>query len=188
MKASISTAAFVMLFALTACGGDMSKGAFEKLINASLEDRGPFCWALEDMPKDLPVRVNIPFGGKSEVEDSPIISGLVEGGYLEVETEYKNFGIRSMPRADVFTLTDKGRAAGVWDQQSGFCLGRRVVHEILHWTEPVNGMTEVTYTWVLGKRPRWASEELFGEVEGISEPVKATKYFRKTSDGWKDSL
>jgi hypothetical protein len=70
----------------------------------------------------------------------------------------------------------------------GFCIGRREVDEVIRWTEPASEggaqAIRIEYTWKLGDRPSWASEELFSTVPGISKPVEDLAVAQKTSDGW----
>lgn len=167
---------------LVACSGGTSQGAFAQAINAEI-GKERLCWALENMGNArFPINLNVYFSKP----DSPILDGLYKAGYITVERgDEDHFGNLKSIRID---LTDKGKSANVWDPQQGFCVGQRRVHEITQWTEPAANqgilVTQISYTWVLSERPRWVTDEHFGQIEGIKEPVQGVAVAQKTNKGW----
>ncbi|MDP1693362.1 MAG: hypothetical protein Q8L49_15660 [Burkholderiaceae bacterium] len=168
--------------ALTGCGDGLSKSSLAKVIDEHQKTRfKPTCWSVQRVPAQLPLTIGL----TQPPEAHPILGGLGRAGYITA-----HIGRQGLFGADwTIALTEAGRSAGVWDQNKGFCVGQRRVHEVLRWTEPAQGRgattTQVTYTWKLADRPKWVKPELFAEVEGMTEPVESSITLVKTSDGWR---
>lgn len=172
----------VLPLGLAGCGDGLSKGSLAKVIDErqrSSYDRS--CWSVQRVPAQLPLTI----GMGRPPESDPILGGLLRAGLISARPVRQGmFG------ADwTIALTDAGRSAGVWDENKGFCVGQRALHEVLRWTEPAQGrgatFTEVTYTWKLADRPKWVKPDLFAEVQGMKDPVESSITLVKTSDGWR---
>ncbi|PKL98436.1 MAG: hypothetical protein CVV17_10350 [Gammaproteobacteria bacterium HGW-Gammaproteobacteria-7] len=167
---------------LVSCGDSPSKSALAKVIDEhNLETYDPICWMVERKPAQLPLTIGLT---QSPAQD-PILDGLGRSGLITAK-----IGKQGMFGAEwTIALTDAGSSAGVWDENKGFCIGQRRVHEVIRWTEPTQGRTatyiEVTYTWQLEDRPKWVTPEMFPGVEGMVEPVESSITLVKTSDGWR---
>jgi Inner membrane component of T3SS, cytoplasmic domain len=172
-------------------GSDLSKRSLASKLNDAMTSKGHpgrECWALQSMNVTFPVTVE---GGdlSGGPLKHPIVAGLIRGGYVTASQQSRFLGARPGPfDPTVIDLTAKGREEKVWDAAHGFCVGRRVVDEVVRWTEPsaqggVQGI-RIEYTWKLTDQPDWATEELFSEVAGFSRPVEAMAVASKQSDGW----
>lgn len=177
------TVAVLACLILAGCGNGLSKRSLTKLIDAQI-DKEMVCWSLKDMAVDFPLRVNTGWG--SSPQNSPILKGLVTGGYITMAAGGSDFlgNLTSI----AIDLTEKGRSEKVWDPKSGFCVGHRAVDEVKEWTEPAANAavlaTQIHYTWKIVDRPDWATEELFGKMKGMTQPVDDVAYAQKTSEGW----
>lgn len=182
IEQSIPALLVVACMTLVGCGDSPSKGSLAEIIDEhNLKTYEPECWAVKEKPTQLPLTIAL----TQSPEEDPILGGLVRAGLITA----------SMGRQGFFGaewsigLTDAGRSAGVWDENKGFCVGQRRVHEVVRWTEPTQGQTasfiEVTYTWQLEDRPKWLKPEMFPDVRGMIEPVESGITLVKTSDGWR---
>lgn len=167
---------------LAGCGNGLSKGSLAKVIDEQrLKTYKPTCWSVQRVPAQLPLTIGL----AESPERHPILGGLGRAGYITARVGRQGF----FGAEWTIALTDAGRSAGVWDENKGFCVGQRRVHEVVRWTEPTQGrgatFTKVTYTWKLGDRPKWVKPEMFADVEGMTEPVESSITLVKTSDGWR---
>jgi hypothetical protein len=164
-------------------GDGLSKGALKDQINAQLEREGPVCWPEGSNGAS---RIKFPFfvetvpgfvGGVP-----PIVTGLVNGGYLSATPHRQTFGA-----GNVYALTPKGEQAKVWDAQHGFCVGKKQVDEVTDWTAPGEGenAARVNFKWKIVDRASWVDEEAFAAIPGLVEPVQSFSIAQKTNEGWK---
>lgn len=172
---------------LSACGGGLSKGMLAGLIEEQYKNGKQLCWKLENMDgATLPIRVRNRWG--EEPRKHPILAGLAKGDFIMLEDIPGAFG---MTEGTSIQLTEKGTNANVWNPQAGFCVGRKGIDDVLEWTEPGNASstqkTKITYTWKIVDRPRWATDEFFGGIPGMTKPEKDYAVAVKTSNGWRIS-
>ena len=186
-SSALRMASIAVASTLIGCGsGDLSKGSLGKIIDDDLvETNQPECWSLKEKPTSLPV--NVGFGFFSSPQQNPILKGLGEAGYITARRDPSSRSGNTW----VIDMTDEGRKAGVWDEQNGFCVGRKRLHEVIRWTEPAAAsgatITTVTYTWMLKDGPKWVKPDMFPDIDGIAEPVEREMVLVKTSDGWRSA-
>lgn len=159
--------------ALAGCG---EKSDFEKAINAKI-GQTKSCYSLRDNNVSFPVRL-----AKSRTDQvgtgSVILDGAVAQGLMVFDKGWD---------ADILSVTDEGKKAGVWSTKEGVCVGRRVVDEVKEWTEPGKNspqIVRVTYTWKLVDIPGWVDKKEFVSVKGMAEPEEAKIVLVKTNNGW----
>ncbi|MCX8959890.1 hypothetical protein EHW66_21170 [Erwinia psidii] len=162
--------------ALAGCG---EKGDFEKAINAKIS-QSKTCFSLRNNDVTFPVQLFKPrFDETGTGTGSVILDGFVEQGLMAFVKGWDN---------NTPGITDEDKQAKIWDAKEGVCIGRRVVDEVMEWTEPGNGnqkVVRVTYTWKLTDVASWVDKSAFSGVKGTNESADGTMTLVKTSNGWK---
>jgi hypothetical protein len=170
----------LVLSALTGCSGGM-KGQIAKGIGEDLDKEGGLCFSLQEKKKTTwPLRVQrrseLLFDTSPKLD--PILAAMQAAGYITVKTERSDW-------VDVITPTDEARKW--WDDQTGFCVGKKAIAEVVEWTEPnalLGGGIEVKYTWHLVGVPSWAKRPEFKDIKGMSKPAEGDAILQKTNKGW----
>jgi hypothetical protein len=155
-----------------------SKGDLEDAINASLAKLPAHCYSFRSM-----AGVTFPLEIETVGSVNPILAGLQSSGFITLQPGTAMFG-----RTLTLDLTAQSKAAQVWNPQTGFCLGRPQVKEVLSFTEPklergVERMV-VRYSWDLQSRPQWLDPAHFSQIDGVSTPVETSQVLTKTNAGW----
>lgn len=179
------TAGF-LLTTLVACGG-LGDRQIKTALEKSFGDAG-VCWRLNEMEGvTFPIRTDFDPMAK---QSNAVLAGLRQMGYIELgkaEGSNNPYGFFSRPLA-VIDLTPKGKEAGVWDLQRGFCIGHKRVVEVTRFSEPAEQMgvqiSQVEYKWAIKDTPSWMEPAAFSQIDGLREPVEAVAVLRKMSDGW----
>lgn len=171
----------------TGCGDGLTKGRAADALEKSFPTQG-VCWATRDMANSrFPLRVNF---DSSQRDGNAILGALAQSGLVSLSNKHVVgnangvFGHQEM----LVELTDAGRQAQAWHEQHGFCIGTKVVDDVLQWTEPTRAsdvqVSRVSYTWRISRVPTWARAPAFQALQGMDEPVEATATLRKMNDGW----
>lgn len=182
MKAITIASALAALSLLAACGGP--EGDFEEAVNVALA-KDPECWDVSNPNVTFPMKVRASMFAFSDGPD-PILAGLVNGELITLDERGDKWN-----KTYNIDLTEKGRAAEVWTQGEGFCVGTPKVEEIIRFTYADQGANEnaanVEYTWRLHDLPDWVNRNDFAGVEGMTAPVEGSRNVQKSSDGWRAS-
>ena len=168
-----------------ACSDQPSKADIRKAVDATLGQRS--CFNLADMSKPVSWPRKLVegglFGGQATLP--PFIANMEKAGYVRVEHTMEQQGRLLLQNFAVITLTVQ--AAGWWDSQQGWCVGKRAVAEIQEWTLPGKDSGQpmrVRFTWKLVDVPAWAQRREFEGIPGIAEPVESEALLTRTSNGW----
>lgn len=177
------------LFALLAggCGDGLTKGRAEAALEASFGTQDA-CWTPTDIDKRrFPLQANF---DASQKNGNAILGALAQAGLVTLSSKYvagNSVGLLGR-QAMVIDLTEAGRSAGAWHPRNGFCVGTKVVDDVVQWTEPTRDTdaqeSRVFYTWRIDNVPAWARHPAFATLQGMDEPVEATATLRKMNDGW----
>lgn len=180
-------AALLVAAALAGCSGGPSKGDLKDGL-ASYYNEKPqaVCWnVLNSAAVQWPIR--IPTNGMNKTQLG-ILDGLNRSGIATV-TSGPVQGASGFPvMAFTITLTDKGKAAGAWDPQKGFCVGRKNVDQVTEYTIPgkdSEGMSTVKFTWTIDDTPSWVERDKFPQLDGMTTPVNDEAVMAKTNNGWR---
>lgn len=172
--------------ALTGCSGGPSKGDLKDgLVQEYKDHPQSVCWNVENSANvQWPIR--IPTQGMSK-DQVAILDGLNRAGIATVSAQLVQEGFMNV---SVYTinLTDKGRSAGAWDPQKGFCVGTKTVDEVTEFTIPSkdsDGASDVKYTWKLDDLPSWVDRDKFASIPGMTSSVQADELMMKTNNGWR---
>lgn len=171
---------------LTGCARPSEADARSAINAAYREVPQAGCWLpAEHATLTFPVHVML---RDQSMNDLAILNGLNRSGLATVATEEDP----SRP-ADMGTLrlkidlTDKGRAANVWDPKRGFCVGTPVVKDIVSINSDDKGFDQytydVTYTWSYDT-PEWVNRNDFPKLNGMAAPVAAWAPVMKWSKTW----
>ncbi len=171
----------------TGCGDGLTKGRAAAALENSFPTQG-VCWATSDMANTrFPLRVNF---DSSQRDGNAILGALAQSGLVSLSNKHvvgNPNGLLGHP-VMLVELTDAGRQAEAWHEQHGFCIGTKVVDDVLQWTEPTRAsdvqVSRVSYTWRITGVPAWARAPAFHALRGMDEPVEATATLRKMNDGW----
>jgi hypothetical protein len=176
---------------------------FESAINAHLA-QNPKCIgeAAITFPAGVPTApymLELSADYRAKVER---LEALVRLGLLTRRVEREG----TVQQENVYELTSAGRAVhrqfppGRWDPSkpvAAFCYGTAEVDSIVRFTEPAEGLgqvtTEVTYTYRLAQTAPWAEDAglrraypyLEEELATRSTPREATLTLVQASDGWR---
>lgn len=171
----------------TGCGDGLTQGKAAAALEKSFPSQG-VCWATSDMANTrFPLRVNF---DSSQRDGNAILGALAQSGLVSLSNKQVVENPNGLLGHHVMQLdlTDAGRQAEAWDERHGFCIGTKVVDDVLQWTEPTRASdvqeSRVSYTWRIKAVPTWARAPAFRALQGMDEPVEATATLRKMNDGW----
>lgn len=173
--------------ALTGCSGGPSKGDLKEGLAAFYQAKPQAaCWNVVNSANvTWPIRV--PMNGMDKTQLG-ILDGVNRSGIATV-TSGVTQGDGGLPiMALTVTLTDKGKSAGAWDAQKGFCVGTRQVQDVTEFTVPNKdneGMTDVKFTWHYDDLPSWVERDKFPKLDGMAAPVNDEAVMAKTNNGWR---
>lgn len=172
--------------ALTGCSGGPSKGDLKDGLETYFKDKPQaVCWNVENSQAvQWPIR--IPSQGMSK-EQLGILDGLNREGIATVIEVIVPQGFMNVP-AFTINLTDKGRSAGAWDPQKGFCVGTKAVDQVTEFTIPnkeSDGTSDVKFTWKLDDVPSWVDRDKFPKLAGMTSSVTDEALMVKTNNGWR---
>lgn len=166
---------------LSACSGKPSTEDAINVITDDLNASHPsdLCWAPASLA-GLTFPVNVLMSEQTP-RDHGILDGLNRSGLATVQMQVDP----NNPSAAVLhiDLTDKGKAAHVWDPKRGFCVGRPRVEDITSMREDPaqKGAYDVYYTWTFDA-PSWVEREKFPKLRGMAIPAPGDATITRTSD------
>lgn len=171
----------------TGCGDGLTRRSAANALEKSLPSQG-VCWATTDMANTrFPLRVNF---NSSQRNGNAILGALAQSGLVGLSSERVPGDANGLLGREVMLieLTEAGKQAEAWHERYGFCIGTKVVVDVLQWTEPSRATdlreSRVSYTWRITSVPAWARAPAFQALQGMDEPVEATATLRKMNDGW----
>lgn len=184
MTSAIAMGCAVTLCVLPGCG--TSSADFARQLNQKIgEAQGSCVPAYVAAATSFPLNID----GYGSINGS-ILEGLQRDGYINLqEKPVTETSVLPVNRYSyVISLTDKGKTAHVWDAQHGFCVGHKVVKEVVEWTKPTAfralTFTQVTYTWRLDGSPSWTDSPSFDYVPGLRRSETGYAVFVQTNRGW----
>lgn len=186
-KQSRALGALVVVAAtLAGCSGGPSKGDLKDGLAQFFKDKPQaVCWNVANSAAvQWPIR--IPSGGMTK-EQVGILDGLNREGIATVQLGLVQQGFANVS-AFTINLTDKGRSAGAWDPQKGFCVGTKTVDEVTEFTVPNKdneGMSDVKFTWKIDDVPSWVERDKFPKLPGMTVFVNDEAVMAKTNNGWR---
>ena len=179
-------ALIVVAATLVGCSGGPSKGDLKDGLAQYFKDKPQaVCWNVQNSAAvQWPIR--IPSEGMTK-EQVGILDGLNREGIATVQL---GLGQQGFANVSAFTinLTDKGRSAGAWDPQKGFCVGTKTVDEVTEFTVPNKdneGMSDVKFTWKIDDVPSWVERDKFPKLPGMTVFVNDEAVMAKTNNGWR---
>lgn len=175
----------IVAAALAGCSGGPSKGDLKDGLAQYFKDKPDVCWNVENSAAvQWPIR--IPMDGMSK-EQMGILDGVNREGIATVTTGPVPEGFTTV-FAFTINLTDKGRSAGAWDAQKGFCVGKKTVDEVNEFTIPGKdsaGTSDVKFSWKIDDLPSWVERDKFPKLPGMNAPVNDEAVLAKTNNGWR---
>lgn len=185
-RVALGVALSIAAAALTACSGGPSKGDLKDgLTDYFKAKHQTACWNVQNSANvTWPIRIAMNGMDKTQLG---ILDGLNRSGIATV-TSGVTTGDGLPVMALTITLTDKGRSAGAWDPQKGFCVGTRQVQDVNEFTVPNKdneGMTDVKFTWHYDDLPGWVERDKFPKLDGMAAPVNDEALMAKTNNGWR---
>ncbi|WP_321951593.1 hypothetical protein [Burkholderia cenocepacia] len=171
----------VVAAALAGCSGGPSKGDLKDGLAAYFKDKPQdVCWNVQNSAA-VQWPIQIPSEGMDK-QQLGILDGLNREGVATVR-----LGLVQQVSAFTIELTDKGRSAGAWDAQKGFCVGRKTVDEVNEFTIPgkdSEGTSNVKFTWKIDDVPAWVERDKFPMLPGMTASVSSEAIMAKTNNGW----
>lgn len=179
-------ALIVVAATLVGCSGGPSKGDLKDGLAQYFKDKPQaVCWNVQNSAAvQWPIR--IPSEGMTK-EQVGILDGLNREGIATVQLGLVQQGFANVS-AFTINLTDKGRSAGAWDPQKGFCVGTKTVDEVTEFTVPNKdneGMSDVKFTWKIDDVPSWVERDKFPKLPGMTVFVNDEAVMAKTNNGWR---
>lgn len=172
-----------LALAVAACSGNgPSKGDLTRTLDAKLGQQ--VCFRILDTGTPVSWPLKLGEGGLFGTLP-PFLGAMERAGYVQVQHTTEQRGPLLVQNVAVVTPTPQ--AAKWWDPERGWCVGKRVVADVLEWTEPgkeSGSPVEVKYTWKLTDVPAWAQRPEFAGIAGLKDPVPATAVVHRTNNGW----
>ncbi|WP_334032881.1 hypothetical protein [Burkholderia gladioli] len=171
---------------LAGCSDGPSKGDLKDGLVQYFKDKPQaVCWNVENSAAaQWPIRV--PSEGMTK-EQVGLLDGLNREGIATVQLGLVQQGFTNVS-AFTINLTEKGRSAGAWDPQKGFCVGTKTVDQVTEFTVPTkdnDGASEVKFTWKLDDLPAWVERDKFPKLPGMAASVNDEALMQKTNNGWR---
>ncbi|WP_155288294.1 hypothetical protein [Ralstonia solanacearum] len=171
---------------LAGCSSGPSKGDLKDGLAQFFKDKPQtVCWNIENSAA-VQWPIQIPSEGMTK-EQVGILDGLNREGIATVQLGLVQQGFMNVS-AFTINLTDKGRSAGAWDPQKGFCVGTKTVDEVTEFTVPNkdnDGMSDVKFTWKIDDVPSWVERDKFPKLPGMTASVNDEAMMAKTNNGWR---
>ena len=172
--------------ALTACSGGPSKGDLKDGLVQFYKDKPQdVCWNIQNSA-NVHWPIQVPSQGMDK-QQLGILDGLNREGIATVQLGLVQQGFMNVS-AFTINLTDKGRSAGAWDPQKGFCVGTKNVDEVTEFTIPnkdTDGASDVKFTWKFDNVPSWVERDKFPKLAGMTASVADETLMQKTNNGWR---